>query len=126
EIVTSDKQVAGETAAVFKRIASGLGKLERLALAFRHLRCVDNGSYRLFGLCTGFLSDLFFRCFEWRFHINRLSFRAKSRNPAEQCWVTQRDVSTSLDMTEMRVRAAVTPHKISSHRAHVSSKFHTE
>ena len=34
EIVTSDKQVAGETAAVFERIARGLGELERFALAF--------------------------------------------------------------------------------------------
>src|SRR5262245_52069979 len=82
EIVTSDKQVAGETAAVFERIARGLGELERFTLAFRHLRCVNDGrSYRLFGLttggvrvaaatgfCAGFLSDLFFRRFEGRFH----------------------------------------------------------
>src|SRR3954452_7952788 len=69
EIVTSDKQVAGETAAVFKRIARGLGELERLALAFAHLRCVDDGSRRgLLWLCARFLSDLFFRCFEWGFH----------------------------------------------------------
>jgi len=100
EIVTSDEQVAGETAAVFERIARGLRKLERLALAFRHLRCVDNARrYRLFRLCAGFRGDLSFRCFERRFHTNRLSFRAKSRNPAEERWVPQRDVSTSLDMT---------------------------
>src|SRR5215475_1001890 len=50
EIVTSDKQIAGETAAIFERIARGLRQLERLALAFGHLRCVDDGSsYRLFG-----------------------------------------------------------------------------
>src|SRR5439155_1123821 len=36
EIVTSNKQVAGETASVLERIARGLGKLERLALAFAH------------------------------------------------------------------------------------------
>src|SRR4029077_3714709 len=52
EIVTSDKQVAGESAAVLQRSARGLRKLERLTLAFRHLRGVDDGSrYRLFGLC---------------------------------------------------------------------------
>src|SRR4029453_16982033 len=73
EIVTSDKQVAGETAAVFERIARGLSELERFTLAFHHLRSVNNGrSYPLFGLgtglCAGFLSDLFFGCFEGGFH----------------------------------------------------------
>src|SRR5882724_2879345 len=93
EIITSDKQVAGETAAVLERIARGLRKLERLALALGHLRCVDDcRSYRLFGLCARFLGDLFFRRFEWRFHFTSLSFRAKSRNPAEQLWIAQRDV----------------------------------
>src|SRR5439155_27090485 len=102
EIVTSDEYVARETAAVFKRIARGLGKLERLALAFGHLRGVDHScSCPLFGFCAGFLGDLIFPCFEWRFHMIHLSFRAKSRNPAEQRWVTQRDVSTSLGMTEL-------------------------
>src|SRR5215469_13041693 len=92
EIVTSYEQVAGETAAVFERIARGLGELERLALAFGHFRCVDDSrSYRFFGLATGrvrltsglcarFLGDLFFRCSKWRFHVNHLSFQAKSRN----------------------------------------------
>src|SRR5215469_17023008 len=94
EIVTSDKQVAGETAAVFERIARGLGELKRFALAFGHLRCVDTRRRcRFFGLATGrlryaaaiglcarLLRDLFFRCFEWRFHIKRLSLRAKPRN----------------------------------------------
>src|SRR5207245_6276101 len=113
--------------ALVQRVARCLRKLERFALAFGHLRGVDNScSFPLFGLCAGFLGDLFFRCFEWRFHINRLSFRAKSRNPAEQCWVTQRDVSTSLDMTGTQVRTALTPHKISSHPAHVSSKLRME
>ena len=70
EIVTSDEQVAGETAAVFERIARGLGEFERLALAFAHLRCVDDGSRRrLLGLRARFLSDLFFGCFEGRFHM---------------------------------------------------------
>src|SRR5262249_10601976 len=72
EIVASDEQVAGETAAVFKRIARGLRKLERFALALGHLRRVDDSrSYRLFRLCAGFLSPAtagFFRRFERRFH----------------------------------------------------------
>src|SRR4029450_10356215 len=70
EIVTADEQVAGETAAVFERIARSLGELERFALASGHFRRVDDGrSYRLFGLCAGFFSDLFFRRFEGRFHM---------------------------------------------------------
>src|SRR5262245_22364524 len=82
EIVTADKQVAGETAAVLERIARGLSKLERFTLAPGHFRCVDNGwSHWLLGLatgrvgvaagtgfCAGFFSDLFFGRFEWRFH----------------------------------------------------------
>ena len=85
EIVTPDEQVAREAAAVVQRIARGLGKLERFALAFGHLRGVDHGGRRrLFGFCAGFLSDLFFRCFERRFHIDHLSFRAKSRHLAEE------------------------------------------
>src|SRR3954451_19991816 len=59
----------------------------------------DGGRRRLLGLRARFLSDLSFRCFEGRFHINRRSFRAKSRNPAEERWAPQRDVPTSLDMT---------------------------
>src|SRR4051794_22921399 len=100
EIVASNEQVAGETAAVLQWIARGFCKLERLTLAFAHLRCVDDSSRRRpLGLRARFLSDLFFGCFQRRFHIIHLSFRAKSRNPAEKCWVPQRDVSTSLDMT---------------------------
>src|SRR5947207_10713810 len=69
EIVTSDKQVAGETAAVFQRITRGLGELERFALAFGHLRCVDDGSRRrLLGLRARFLGDLFFGGFQRRLH----------------------------------------------------------
>src|SRR5262249_7141348 len=69
EIVTSDEQVAGETAAVFERIAGGLSKLERFALALGHFRCIDDGSGRAyFGLRAGFFSDLFFGRFEWRLH----------------------------------------------------------
>src|SRR5712675_584899 len=37
-----------------------------------------------------------------------------------------RDVSTSLDMTGTQVRTVLTPHKISSHSAHVSSIFRME
>src|SRR6266478_3958679 len=37
EIVTSDEKVAGETAAVLKRIARCFCQLERFAMAFRHL-----------------------------------------------------------------------------------------
>ena len=76
EIITSDEKIAGETAAVLERIAGGFCQLERFALAFRHLRRVDDGGHRFFGSCAGFLSDLFFRRFERRFHIIRLSFRA--------------------------------------------------
>ena len=93
EIVTSDEQVAGETAAVFERIAGGLGELERLALAFGHLRCVDHGmSYRFFGLGTGqvrvavatglcarLLSDLFFLRFQRGSHIVGPSLLIKFR-----------------------------------------------
>src|SRR5262245_5878311 len=72
EVIPSHEQVAGETAAIFERIARGLGELERFALAFAHLRRVDHGrSYRLFRLCAGFLSPAtagFFGRFEWRFH----------------------------------------------------------
>src|SRR5213594_4626303 len=39
EIVATNKEIAGETAAVLERIARGLSQLERLALAFGHLRC---------------------------------------------------------------------------------------
>src|ERR1700745_3763228 len=84
EIVTTDKQVAGKTTTVFERIPRGLRKLERFTLAFAHFRGVDDvSSLRFLGLRARFLSDLFFGSFEWRFHINHLSFRAKSRNPAE-------------------------------------------
>ena len=70
EIVTSDEKVAGETAPVLQRIARSFCELERFALAFRHLGCVDDGGgHRLFGLRAGFLSDLFFRRFERAFHI---------------------------------------------------------
>src|SRR5262249_15157122 len=115
EIVTSDKQIAGETAAVFERIARGLRKLERLTLAFRHFRRVDDGGWQgRFRLCAGFLSDLFFRCFERRFHITHLSFQAQSRLQHSPEYfrgearlsisrypLKIRDVSTSLDMTGM-------------------------
>src|SRR5437899_3709944 len=37
EIVATNKEIAGETAAVLERIARGLSQLERLALAFGHL-----------------------------------------------------------------------------------------
>ena len=36
KIVTADKKVARETAAIVERIARGFGQLERFALAFRH------------------------------------------------------------------------------------------
>src|SRR5438105_410881 len=72
EIIAADEKVAGETSAVLERIARGLGKLERFALAFDHLRCVDDGNRRRsFRLCAGFLSPAtagFFRRFERRFH----------------------------------------------------------
>src|SRR4030095_8911230 len=57
EIVPSDKQVAGETAAVFERIARSFAQLECLTLAFSHLRSVDDGRNNrlvgLVGLVTG-------------------------------------------------------------------------
>src|SRR2546423_8852105 len=69
EVISPDEQVAGETATVFQRIARGLGEFKRLALAFCHFRGVDDARrYRLFGLCARFRGDLFFRCFEGRFH----------------------------------------------------------
>src|SRR2546430_15074668 len=68
EIVASDEKIAGETTAVFQRIACRFGQLERFALAFRHLRCVNDGSRRFFRFCACFLSDLFFRRFERAFH----------------------------------------------------------
>src|SRR2546423_7074651 len=70
EIVASDEKIAGETTAVFKRIARRFGQLERFALAFRHLRCVNDGSRRFFRFCAGFLSDLFFGRFEQAFHTS--------------------------------------------------------
>src|SRR6266705_4653368 len=69
EIVTSDEQIAGETAAVLERIARRFRQLKRLALAFGHLRCIDDSRRRLLQLSAGFLNDLFFRRFERRFHI---------------------------------------------------------
>ena len=71
EIVTPDEKIAREAAALVQRVARGLGKLERFTLAFGHLRGVDHScrcSFPLFGFCAGFLGDLFFRRFEWRFH----------------------------------------------------------
>src|SRR5215471_19711151 len=69
EVVSADEQVAGETASVLKGIPRRLGELKRFALAFGHFRSVDDGSrHRSFRFCTGFLSDLFFRCFERGFH----------------------------------------------------------
>jgi hypothetical protein len=69
EIVTSDEKIAREAAALVERIARGLGKLERFALAFGHLRGVDDaGRRRLFYFCRRFLSDLFFGCFQRGFH----------------------------------------------------------
>ena len=63
EIVTADKKITGETAAIFERVARRLGQLERFALAFCHLRRVDNGGCGLFDFRAGFFSDLFFRSF---------------------------------------------------------------
>src|SRR6266516_1732219 len=69
EIVTPDEEIAGETSTILERIARGLSQLERLALAFGHLRCIDDGGRRgLFHFRAGFLSDLFLRRFERRFH----------------------------------------------------------
>src|SRR5881227_118753 len=68
EIVTADKKVAGETAAVFEWIARGLRQFQRFTLAFRHLRRVNNGGSRLLWLRARFLSDLFFGRFERGFH----------------------------------------------------------
>src|SRR5438128_6626129 len=111
EIVTPDEKIASETAAVVERIARGFRELERFALAFRHLRCVDDSSsYRLFGPCAGFLSDLFLRRFERRFHVN-LSFRAESRNLSIALRKV-RDVSTSLDMTKRKCDRGFSRHKI--------------
>src|SRR5206468_1680489 len=69
EIVAANKKVAGKAAAVLQWIASGFGKLKRFALAFRHLRCVDDSGRWLFRLRAGFFSDLLFGCFERRFHL---------------------------------------------------------
>ncbi len=68
EIVTSDEQIAGETAAILERITCRFRELERFALALGHLRRVDDGGDRLPRFCAGFLSDLSFRRFERRFH----------------------------------------------------------
>ena len=44
-------------------VFGGVGQLERFALAFCHLRRVDNGSCGLFDFRAGFFSDLFVRSF---------------------------------------------------------------
>ena len=77
EIVTPDKKIAREAAALVQRIARGLGKLERFALAFGHLRGVDDAGRRgLFHFRGRFLSPAtagFFGCFQRRFHKSSAS-----------------------------------------------------
>src|SRR5437667_2714551 len=131
KIIASDEKIAGKTAAILERIARGLGQLECFALAFRHLRCVDDGGYRFFRLVTGrvrptggcragFFSYLLFRRFERRFHVN-LSFRAGVEDLPQR---NIKDVSTSLDMTTMEVRARdFSLHKISLRLARAFSKY---
>src|SRR5438094_1123346 len=70
KIIATDEKIAGETAAVLEWIAGGFSQLERFALAFRHLRRVDDGRRRPLRLRTRFLGDLFLRRFERRLHIN--------------------------------------------------------
>src|SRR5205085_7744962 len=54
KIVTTDEQIAGEAAPLIQWITRRFGKLERFALAFRHLRRVDHGcGHRLLWLATG-------------------------------------------------------------------------
>src|SRR5205823_12044680 len=78
KIVTPDKKIARETAAIVQRIARRLGQLERFPLTFRHFRSVDDRGGRPFRLRrfgTGFLGDLFLGRFERRFHVTGLRGR---------------------------------------------------
>ena len=43
EIIAPDEEVARETTAILQWIARGFRQLERFALAFHHLRRVDDG-----------------------------------------------------------------------------------